>query len=76
MPSTTGIRQETVSIGSDGNPVTKESPQQVMQTRNLTGRDQDIKDVRINIKFDTYGYLDIEEARQGKKENGQHMTLK
>lgn len=67
MPSTTGIRQETVSIGSDGNPVTKESPQQVMQTRNLTGRDQDIKDVRINIKFDTYGYLDIEEARQGKK---------
>lgn len=67
MPSTTGIRQETVSIGSDGNPVTKESPQQVMQTRNLTGRDQDIKDVRINIKFDTYRYLDIEEARQGKK---------
>ncbi len=67
MPSTTGIRQETVSIGSDGNPVTKESPQQVMQTRNLTGRDQDIRDVRINIKFDTYGYLDIEEARQGKK---------
>lgn len=68
MPSTTGIRQETVSIGSDGNPVTKESPQQVMQTRNLTGRDQDIRDVRINIKFDTYGYLYAEEARQGKKE--------
>ena len=61
------VLTETVSIGSDGNPVTKESPQQVMQTRNLTGRDQDIKDVRINIKFDTYGYLDIEEARQGKK---------
>ena len=54
MPPTTGNRQETVSIGSDGNPVTKESPQQVMQTRNLTGRDQDIRDVRINIKFDTY----------------------
>lgn len=67
MPSTTGIRQETVSIGSDGNPVTKESPQQVMQTRNLTGRDQDIRDVRINIKFDTYGYPYAEEARQGKK---------
>lgn len=66
MPSTTGIRQETVSIGSDGNPVTKESPQQVMQTTNLTGRDQDIRDIRINVKFDTYGYLDIEEARQGK----------
>lgn len=65
MPSTTGIRQETVSIGSDGNPVTKESPQQVMQTRNLTGRDQDIRDVRINIKFDTYGYPYAEEARQG-----------
>lgn len=67
MPSTTGIRQETVSIGSDGNPVTKESPQQVMQTRNLTGRDQDIRDVRINIKFDIYGYPYLEEARQGKK---------
>lgn len=67
MPSTTGIRQETVSIGSDGNPVTKESPQQVMQTRNLTGRDQDVRDVRINIKFDTYGYPYAEEARQGKK---------
>lgn len=67
MPSTTGIRQETVSIGSDGNPVTKESPQQVMQTRNLTGRDQDIRDVRINIKFDAYGYPYAEEARQGKK---------
>lgn len=65
MPSTTGIRQETVSIGSDGNPVTKESPQQVMQTRNLTGRDQDVRDVRINIKFDIYGYLYLEEARQG-----------
>lgn len=65
MPSTTGIRQETVSIGSDGNPVTKESPQQVMQTRNLTGRDQDIRDVRINIKFDIYGYPYPEEARQG-----------
>jgi len=65
MPSTTGIRQETVSIGSDGNPVTKESPQQVMQTRNLTGRDQDVRDVRINIKFDTYGYPYAEEARQG-----------
>ena len=65
MPSTTGIRQETVSIGSDGNPVTKESPQQVMQTRNLTGRDQDVRDVRINIKFDIYGYPYLEEARQG-----------
>lgn len=73
MPSTTGIRQETVSIGSDGNPVTKESPQQVMQTRNLTGRDQDIRDVRINIKFDTYGYPYAEEARQGK--NGKWAAL-
>lgn len=73
MPSTTGMRQETVSIGSDGNPVTKESPQQVMQTRNLTGRDQDIRDVRINIKFDTYGYPYAEEARQGK--NGEWAAL-
>lgn len=73
MPSTTGIRQETVSIGSDGNPVTKESPQQVMQTRNLTGRNQDIRDVRINIKFDTYGYPYAEEARQGN--NGKWAAL-
>lgn len=69
MPSSTGLRQETISIGSDGNPVTKEVPQQVMQTINLTGRDKDVRDVRFNVKFDTYGYMDIEEARQGK--NGQ-----
>ena len=66
MPSTTGIRQETVSIGSDGNPVTREVPNQVMNTQNLSKRDQDIRDIRINVKFDTYGYMDIEEARQGK----------
>lgn len=66
MPSTTGIRQETVSIGSDGNPVTREVPYQVMNTQNLSKRDQDIRDIRINVKFDKYGYMDIEEARQGK----------
>lgn len=66
MPSTTGMRQETVSIGSDENPVTREVPNQVMRTQNLSKRDQDIKDIRINVKFDTYGYMDIEEARQGK----------
>lgn len=65
MPSTTGMRQETVSIGSDGEPVTREVPKQVMRTQNLSRRDQDIKDIRFNIKFDTYGYMDIEEARQG-----------
>ncbi len=37
-----------------------------MRTQNLTKRDQDVRDVRINIKFDQYGYMDIEEARQGK----------
>ena len=53
-------------MGKDGNPITRETPQQVMRTQNLTGRDQDIRDIRINVKFDQYGYLDIEEARQGK----------
>lgn len=67
MPSTTGMRQETVSIGSDGEPVTREVPNQVMRTQNLSRRDGDVRDIRFNIKFDKYGYMDIEEARQGKK---------
>ncbi len=66
MPSDTAIRQETISMGKDGNPVTKETPYQVMKTKNLTGRDQDVRDIRINVKVDIYGYLDIEEARQGR----------
>lgn len=68
QPSNTSVRQETISIGKDGNPVTRETPQQVMRTQNLTKRDQDVRDVRINIKFDQYGYMDIEEARQGRNE--------
>lgn len=66
QPSNTSVRQETISMGKDGNPITKEIPQQVMGTQNLTRRDQDVRDVRINVKFDQYGYMDIEEARQGK----------
>ena len=66
QPSSTSIRQETVSMGKDGNPITRETPQQVMRTQNLSGRVQDIRDIRINVKFDQYGYLDIEEARQGR----------
>lgn len=66
QPSNTSVRQETISMGKDGNPITKEIPQQVMRTQNLTRRDQDVRDVRINVKFDQYGYMDIEEARQGK----------
>lgn len=66
QPSNTSIRQETISMGRDGNPMTRETPQQVMRTQNLTRRDPDVKDVRINVKFDQYGYLDIEEARQGR----------
>lgn len=37
-----------------------------MKTKNIVKRDEDIKDIRINVKIDPYGYLDIEEARQGK----------
>lgn len=66
QPSSTAIRQETISVGKDGNPIKREVPQQVMKTQNLTGRDQDVRDIRINVKFDQYGYLDIEEARQGR----------
>lgn len=66
QPSNTSIRQETISMGKDGNPMTRETPQQVMRTQNLTRRDPDVRDVRINVKFDQYGYLDIEEARQGR----------
>jgi len=70
--STTSLRQETVSIGDDGNPVTREVPYQVMKTKGLNNVDKDIRDIRINIKIDQYGYLDIEEARQGK--NGEWLS--
>ena len=65
-PSQTSLRQETVDIGNDGNPVVKEVPYQVMKTNGLASTDKDIRDVRININRDTYGYIEISEARQGK----------
>ena len=71
-PSNTSLRQETISIGDDGNPVTKEVPYQVMRTKGLNHVDKDIRDIRMNIKIDTYGYLDIEEARQG--QNGDWLS--
>lgn len=70
--STTSLRQETVSMSKDGNPVVKEVPYQVMRTKNLNNIDKDIRDIRMNIKIDSYGYIDIEEARQGK--NGQWLS--
>ena len=70
--SQTSLRQETVSIGNDGNPVTKSVPYQVMKTKGLNSIDKDIRDIRININIDSYGYLDIEEARQGK--NGEWLS--
>lgn len=71
-PSTTSVRQETVSIGDNGKPVTKEVPHQVMKTKGLNHVDKDIRDIRMNIKIDSYGYLDIEEARQGS--NGEWLA--
>lgn len=71
-PSSTSLRQQTISMGNDGEPVTKEAPYQVMKTKGLNQVDKDIRDIRINIKIDTYGYLEIEEARQGK--NGQWLS--
>ena len=70
--SSTVLRQETVSLGDDGNPVTKEVPYQVMRTKNLNTQDQDIRDIRMTINIDSYGYLEIEEARQGR--NGQWLS--
>lgn len=71
-PSNTSLRQETISMGNDGKPVTKEVPYQTMKTKGLNNVDKDIRDIRINIKIDTYGYLDIEEARQG--QNGEWLS--
>ena len=70
--STTSLRQETVSLGNDGNPVTKEVPYQVMRTKGLNNADKDIRDIRISITIDTYGYLEIAETRQGK--NGEWLS--
>ena len=71
-PSTTSLRQETVSLGDDGKTVTKEVPYQVMKTRGLNSADKDIRDIRMTIEIDAYGYLNIGEARQGK--NGQWLS--
>lgn len=70
--STTSLRQETVSLGDDGKPVTKEVPYQVMRTKGLNNVDKDIRDIRITINIDVYGYLEISEARQGK--NGEWLS--
>lgn len=71
-PSNTSLRKETVSLGDDGNPVTKEVPYQVMQTKGLNNVDKDIRDVRISVNIDIYGYLELEESRQGK--NGEWLS--
>lgn len=70
--STTALRTQTVSLENEGNPVTKQAPYQVMQTKGLNSIDKDIVDIRMIIKIDQYGYLDIEEARQGK--SGQWLS--
>ncbi len=71
-PSITSLRQETVSLGDNGKPVTKEVPYQVMKTKGLNNADKDIRDIRLTIEIDTYGYLNIGEARQGK--NGEWLS--
>ena len=71
-PSTTALRQETVSLGDDGNLVTKEVPYQVMKTKGLNNVDKDIRDIRMTVEIDAYGYLSIGEARQGK--NGEWLS--
>lgn len=71
-PSTTSLREETISLGDDGNPVTREVPYQVMRTRNLNSVDKDIRDIRISVNIDSYGYLELQEARQGK--NGEWLS--
>ena len=71
-PSITSLRQETVSLGDNGKPVTKEVPYQVMKTKGLNNVDKDIRDIRMTIEIDAYGYLNIGEARQGK--NGEWLS--
>ncbi len=71
-PSTTSLREETISLGNDGNPVTREVPYQVMRTRNLNSVDKDIRDIRISVNIDSYGYLELQESRQGK--NGEWLS--
>src|SRR5699024_5514053 len=66
------LREETVSLGDDGNPVTREVPYQVMRTRNLNSVDKDIRDIRISVNIDSYGYLELQESRQGK--NGEWLS--
>lgn len=71
-PSTTGIRQQNVSLGSNGNDVKKEIPYQVMKTKGLNNVDKDIRDIRISVNIDSYGYLELEETRQGS--NGEWLS--
>ena len=63
--STTELREQTVDMGDDGIPVVKQVPYQTMLTKNLNNVDKDIREIRINIDIDTYGYLEISEAREG-----------
>lgn len=71
-PSTTGLRQQTVSLGSQGNDVKRQVPHQVMKTKGLNNVDKDVKDIRISINIDSYGYLKLEETRQGT--NGEWLS--
>ena len=65
--SNTSLRQETIRLGDNGKPVERQVPYQVMKTKGLNSVDQDIRDIRISIHIDAYGYLEIEEARQGRE---------
>ncbi len=72
QPSTTNLRQQTVSLGNDGRQIEKQVPYQTMQTKGLNHVDKDIKDIRICIDMDAYGYIQIKEARQGN--NGKWLS--
>ena len=70
--STTNLRKQTVSLGTDGNPVTKQIPYQTMKTKGLNHVDKDIREIQIAIEIDQYGYLEIAENRQGR--NGEWLS--
>lgn len=43
-----------------------------MKTKGLNSADKDIRDIRMTVEIDAYGYLSIQEARQGK--NGEWLS--
>lgn len=61
--STTQLKDQVVSVDSQGNDITEKRPYQQMKTQGLN-RQYGVRDVRISIYFEN-GYIDMEENRLG-----------